>query len=72
MSTQLVDDEMWAIVEPLLPPEPSKAKSGRLRVENNRGHLSSHCTARETCLIRSEAMQFHYGQVRDAMIDARC
>lgn len=34
MSKLLVSDEMWAVVEPLLPPEPPKPKSGRPRVPN--------------------------------------
>src|SRR5918993_5114320 len=32
MSKPLVTDELWAIVEPLLPPEPPKPKGGRPRV----------------------------------------
>ncbi len=32
MATPLVPDELWAIVEPLLPPEPPKPKGGRPRV----------------------------------------
>jgi transposase len=32
MSKRLVPDELWAIVEPLLPAEPPKPKGGRLRV----------------------------------------
>ncbi len=32
MTTPLVPDELWAIVEPLLPPEPPKPKGGRPRV----------------------------------------
>ncbi len=32
MSDQLVSDELWRIVEPLLPTEPSKARGGRPRV----------------------------------------
>jgi len=32
MSTPLVPDELWAIVEPLLPKEPPKPKGGRPRV----------------------------------------
>ena len=32
MSKPLVSDELWAIVEPLLPPEPPKPKGGRPRV----------------------------------------
>jgi transposase len=32
MATPLVPDDLWAIVEPLLPPEPPKPKGGRPRV----------------------------------------
>ena len=32
MSQPLVSDELWAIVAPLLPPEPPKPKGGRPRV----------------------------------------
>ena len=32
MSKPLVADELWAIVEPLIPPEPPKPKGGRPRV----------------------------------------
>ena len=34
MSKPLVSDELWAIIEPLLPPEPPKPKGGRPRVPN--------------------------------------
>ncbi len=34
MAKQLVSDELWEIVEPLLPPEPPKPKGGRPRVED--------------------------------------
>src|ERR687893_1594898 len=32
MAPPLVTDELWAMVEPLLPPEPPKPKGGRPRV----------------------------------------
>ena len=32
MSKALVPDELWTLVEPLLPPEPSKPKGGRPRI----------------------------------------
>ena len=32
MSHPLVSDELWAVVAPLLPPEPAKPKGGRPRV----------------------------------------
>src|SRR5881392_347163 len=32
MSKPLVSDELWTIVQPLLPPEPPKPKGGRPRV----------------------------------------
>jgi transposase len=32
MSTLLISDELWAVIEPLLPPEPPKPKGGRPRV----------------------------------------
>lgn len=34
MSKPLVSDELWAIVEPLLPAEPPKPKGGRPRIPN--------------------------------------
>jgi transposase len=34
MAKELVSDELWEIVEPLLPPEPPKPEGGRPRVEN--------------------------------------
>ena len=34
MRQPLVSDELWAIVEPLLPPEPAKPKGGRPRVSD--------------------------------------
>lgn len=34
MAKQLVSDELWEVIEPLLPPEPAKPKGGRPRVSN--------------------------------------
>ena len=34
MAKQLITDELWAAVEPLLPPEPVKARGGRPRIRN--------------------------------------
>src|ERR687897_163336 len=34
MAKELVTDELWEIVEPLLPPEPPKPRGGRPRVPN--------------------------------------
>jgi transposase len=34
MKRPLVPDDLWAIVEPLLPPEPAKPKGGRPRLDN--------------------------------------
>ena len=34
MSKPLVSDELWALVGPLLPPEPPKPKGGRLRLSD--------------------------------------
>jgi len=39
MAKPLVTDELWALVEPLLPPEPPKPKGGRPRI-NNRAVLT--------------------------------
>jgi transposase len=34
MAKTLVTDELWAVVEPLLPPEPPKPKGGRPRIDD--------------------------------------
>jgi transposase len=34
MAKELVTDELWEIIEPLLPPEPPKAEGGRPRVDD--------------------------------------
>ena len=34
MAKQLVSDELWAVIEPLLPVEPPKPNGGRPRVDN--------------------------------------
>ena len=34
MAKPIVSDELWAVVEPLLPPEPKKPKGGRPRISN--------------------------------------
>jgi transposase len=34
MSKELVTDELWEVIEPLLPPEPPKPRGGRPRVED--------------------------------------
>lgn len=34
MAKQLITDELWAVIEPLLPPEPGKSKGGRPRIPN--------------------------------------
>src|SRR4051812_39559279 len=34
MARQILSDELWEIIEPLLPPEPAKPKGGRPRVPN--------------------------------------
>jgi transposase len=34
MADPLVSDELWELVEPLLPPEPPKPKGGRSRIPN--------------------------------------
>jgi transposase len=34
MAKPLVSDELWAIIEPLLPPEPPKPKGGRPRIDD--------------------------------------
>ena len=34
MAKELVTDELWEVVEPLLPEEPPKPKGGRPRVDN--------------------------------------
>lgn len=32
MAKQLVSDDMWSVIEPLLPPEPPKDRGGRARI----------------------------------------
>ncbi len=34
MAKPLVTDELWEVIEPLLPPEPPKSKGGRPRVDD--------------------------------------
>lgn len=34
MARELVPDDLWEVIEPLLPPEPPKPKGGRPRVDN--------------------------------------
>ena len=36
MAKPIVSDELWAAIEPLLPPEPPKPKGGRPRIDNRR------------------------------------
>src|SRR3982750_128873 len=37
MAKQLITDELWAVIEPLLPPEPEKSRGGRPRIPNRDG-----------------------------------
>ena len=34
MAKELVSDELWAVIEPLLPPDPPRPKGGRKRLPN--------------------------------------
>ncbi len=34
MSKPLVPDDLWTVIEPLLPPKPAKPKGGRPRLSN--------------------------------------
>ncbi len=34
MAKQLITDELWAVIEPILPPEPERARGGRPRIPN--------------------------------------
>jgi transposase len=40
MSKELVSAELWGIIEPLLPPEPSKPKGGRPRIDDRAAALT--------------------------------
>ena len=40
MAKPLVSDELWAVIEPLLPQEPPKPKGGRPRSVGNRAALA--------------------------------
>ena len=45
MAKQLVSEELWQNIEPLLPPEPKKPKGGRPRVSNRAALISFHLFA---------------------------
>ena len=36
MAKELVSDELWAVIEPLLPPDPPRPKGGRKRLPNRK------------------------------------
>lgn len=36
MAKELVSDELWAVIEPLLPPDPPRPKGGRKRISNRK------------------------------------
>src|ERR1044071_6078010 len=36
MAKELVSDERWAVIEPLLPPDPPRPKGGRKRIPNRK------------------------------------
>jgi len=36
MAKELVSDELWAVIEPLLPPEPARPKGGRKPIPNRK------------------------------------
>jgi transposase len=36
MAKELVSDELWAVIEPLLPPDPPRPKGGRKRIANRK------------------------------------
>jgi transposase len=46
MAKPIVSDELWAVVEPLLPPEPAKPKGGRPRISNLYGVSSPQLAAK--------------------------
>jgi len=35
MAKPLISDELWAVIEPILPPEPAKPKGGRPHISNH-------------------------------------
>jgi transposase len=36
MAKELVSDELWAVIEPLLPPDPPRPRGGRKRIPNRK------------------------------------
>lgn len=44
MKRALVTDELWSIVEPVLPAEPPKPKGGRLRVSETGPRSRAYCS----------------------------
>ena len=55
MAKELVTDQLWEIVEPLLPPEEPKPKGSRPRMPDR---------AALTGLERPQILRKHWGQVR--------
>src|SRR3712207_7652188 len=52
MAAPIVSDDLWSIVEPLLPPEPPKPKGGRPRVPDRSEEHTSELQSRQYLVCR--------------------
>ena len=61
MSKPLVSDELWALVAPLLPPEPPKPKGGRPRVDDRSALTGIIFVLRSGILLRMLPKEMDFG-----------